>query len=349
MQDKKTLEDQIEKIKSEFNQKIADVSELNALDNIRVEFLGREQGRLNLLRRSIKDFEPSDRPLLGQLINVTCNEVEELLNARQKNIEHEERNKQLESEKIDVTLPSRKMLHTGRHPLSMILEEMLDIFTGMGYTTAEGPEIETEHYNFHSLNFPKDHPAMDMQATFYVDKKDSLLLRTHTSPVQVRVMEKEKPPIQIIAPGRVYRRDAITRRHSPVFNQVEGLLVARDVTFGDLKGTLIKFIHEMFGKTLKVKFSPSFFPFTEPSTEVCMECFNCRGSGCQLCSKTGWFEILGAGMIDPNVFRAVGYDPEEYSGFAFGMGLDRIAIVKYQIDDIRLFYMNDLSFLQQFN
>ena len=268
---------------------------------------------------------------------------------KKEELEKIERIKQIELEKIDITLPARKLITNGRHPLTIVLDEIVDIFVGMGFQIATGPEVETEYYNFSALNFPKEHPAMDMQATIYIDKKEGFLLRTHTSPVQIHVMEQKRPPIQILVPGRVYRRDAVTRRHSPVFHQVEGLLVDKDVTFADLKGVLIKFVHEMFGETLKVKFSPSFFPFTEPSAEILMECFHCRGSGCQVCSKTGWFEILGAGMVDPNVLLAVNYDPEEYSGFAFGMGLDRIAMIKYQIDDIRLFYTNDLLFLQQFN
>lgn len=349
MIDKTKLEEELKDIKQNAFQHLQSITAINALEDFRIQYLGREQGKLNFLRRSIKDLPPQERPLFGQTINEVCNDVEILLKNKKQELENTERLKQLELEKIDVTLPARKLITNGRHPLSIVLEQIVDIFVGMGFQIAKGPEIETEYYNFSALNFPKEHPAMDMQATVYISKKDGLLLRTHTSPVQIHVMKEKQPPIQIIVPGRCYRRDAVTRRHSPVFHQVEGLLVDRDVTFADLKGVLIKFVHEMFGETLKVKFSPSFFPFTEPSAEVAMECFHCRGSGCQVCSKTGWFEILGAGMIDPNVFMAVNYDPEEYSGFAFGMGLDRIAMIKYQIDDIRLFYTNNLLFLQQFN
>lgn len=288
---------------------------------------------------------PEQRPLAGKHINDIKRSLQDLYQARETQLANEERTRQLAEERIDITLPGRQSPRGCRHPLTQVMEEAQRIFEGLGFSIAEGPEVELDHYNFESLNFPKDHPARDMQDTFFVE--DEVVLRTHTSPVQIRFMEKHTPPVRFICPGKVYRHDADIS-HSPMFHQIEGVCVDKRITMADLKGVLELFCLEMFGAGTKLRFRPSFFPFTEPSAEVDISCVMCKGKGCRVCSQTGWLEILGSGMIDPNVFKSVNYDPEQYSGYAFGMGVERIAMLKYGIDDIRLFFENDIRFLEQF-
>jgi phenylalanyl-tRNA synthetase alpha chain len=313
------------------------------LEQVRVRFLGR-QGALTQLLRSLGTLAPAERREVGASANTAKRELEALLDARLAESAERERRAQRERERPDLTLPGRRPPLGTVHPLTRVHDEIVSIFLGLGFSVAEGPEIETDHYNFEALNIPRDHPARDMQDTFYLDA--SLLLRTHTSPVQIRAMQAQRPPVRIICPGTVYRRDAdIT--HSPMFHQVEGLAVDRDISMGDLKGTLELFAREMFGARSRIRFRPSFFPFTEPSAEVDVLCFLCGGEGCRVCSQSGWLEILGSGMVHPQVLRNVGYDPEEVTGWAFGMGIERVAMLKYGIDDIRLFYENDQRFLAQ--
>jgi phenylalanyl-tRNA synthetase alpha chain len=317
------------------------VSDDPGLERFRIGYLGKK-GLLTSLMKRLGELGPQERPEAGKL----ANRVKVNLTLR-----FEEAKARLDlagtvkSEVLDVTLPGRKPVRGSLHPITQILQEICDIFVKMGYRIVKGPNVELDYYNFEALNIPKDHPARDMQDTFYIS--DNIVLRTHTSPMQVRTMERHKPPVSVIAPGKVYRRDSdIT--HTPMFHQVEGLLVDRGVTFGDLKGTLTAFVHQMFGSGTSLRFRPSFFPFTEPSAEVDIRCVICNGKGCRTCSQTGWLEILGSGMVDPNVYRFVDYDPELYSGFAFGMGIERIAMLKYGIDDIQLFFRNDIRFLRQF-
>jgi phenylalanyl-tRNA synthetase alpha chain len=318
---------------------------LEGLEQVRIKYLGRK-GVITFLLKSLKDFPEENRPVLGQLSNQLKSQVEEILLKKTEELEKQELVRKKGKVFFDYTLPGRKGWEGKLHPLTQINERIIQIFYGMGFEVAKGPDVETDYYNFSSLNFPLDHPARDMQDTFYIT--DNILLRTHTSPVQVRVFEKKKPPVRIIAPGRCYRNEAINARSFCTFNQVEGFYVDTDVTFADLKGVLTAFVWEMFGKDVALRFRASFFPFTEPSAEVDISCVLCGGKGCSVCKHRGWLEILGAGMIDPEVFKAVGYDPETYSGYAFGMGVERIAMLKYGIDDIRLFYENDLRFLRQF-
>ena len=313
------------------------------LEQARVKFLGRK-GLITQALRSLGSLPAEIRPQFGQEANRLKNLLEAHLEEAQERLKKEAL--QLEAAAgLDVTLPGRQ-LDLGRlHPITQITLEICDIFVRMGFQVVEGPEIETDYYNFEALNIPKDHPARDMQDTFYIS--DNIVLRTHTSPMQVRVMEQQQPPVRIIAPGKTFRRDS-DLTHTPMFHQVEGLLVDKDISFADLKGVLTAFVHEMFGPEVSLRFRPSFFPFTEPSAEVDIQCVICRGSGCRVCSQTGWLEILGSGMVDPEVFGFVNYDPEVYTGFAFGMGIERIAMLKYGIDDLRLFFDNDLRFLKQF-
>ena len=289
---------------------------------------------------------PQDRPAVGQLVNETRAAIEEMLEETKKKLEASELEFRLKQEVIDVTLPAKKNRIGHRHPNTIALEEVERIFVGMGYEVVEGPEVEYDYYNFEALNIPQDHPAKDEQDTFYIDSK--ILLRTQTSPVQVRTMETRPLPIRMIAPGRVFRSDEVDATHSPSFHQIEGMVIDKNITFADLKGTLAEFAKELFGKDTKVKFRPHHFPFTEPSAEVDVTCFKCGGSGCRFCKGSGWIEILGCGMIHPKVLRMSGIDPEVYSGFAFGVGLERIALLKYEIDDMRLLYENDDRFLAQF-
>jgi len=311
---------------------------------VRTRFLGRK-GLLTGLLRNIATVAPEDRPQFGK----DCNEVKELLSARIDQVLAEMaasgKEQAILRDRIDVTLPGRVVRHGRLHPVTQVQEEICRIFAGLGFSTVEGPEVELDYYNFEALNIPKDHPARDMQDTFYVE--DNIVLRTHTSPVQVRIMEKTRPPVRILSPGRVYRRDSDVS-HTPMFHQIEGLLVDRGITFGDLKGVLTVFLRQMFGEDTALRFRPSFFPFTEPSAEVDIRCVMCGGKGCRVCGQSGWLEILGSGMVDPAVFGNVHYDFEEFTGFAFGLGLERIAMLKFGISDIRLFFENDLRFLEQF-
>jgi phenylalanyl-tRNA synthetase alpha chain len=312
------------------------------LELLRVKYLGRK-GALTTILRGLGKLDPEVRRSVGQEANRAKVALEEVLEQALRALKEAAR--RAAGSTVDVTLPGRRALRGRLHPLNQIMAEVCDIFLHLGFEAVEGPEVELDWYNFEALNLPPDHPARDMQDTFYFT--DKVLLRTHTSPMQIRTMEKRRPPVRIIAPGKVYRRDSdIT--HSPMFHQVEGLLVDKGITFADLKGVLTAFVHQMFGPEVGVRFRPSYFPFTEPSAEVDIECVICRGEGCRVCKTTGWLEVLGSGMVHPAVFEAVGYDPETYTGFAFGLGIERIAMLKYGIDDIRLFFDNDLRFLRQF-
>ncbi len=311
---------------------------------IRTRYLGRK-GLLTGLLRNISGVPSEERPRFGQ----QCNEFKEVLSGeieqRLTDLASSKREGDLLRERLDVTLPGRGVRYGRRHPVTQVREEICRIFASLGFSVEEGPEVELDYYNFEALNIPKDHPARDMQDTFYVE--DNIVLRTHTSPVQVRIMEKRKPPVRILSPGRVYRRDSDVS-HTPMFHQIEGLLVDRGITFSDLKGVLTAFLKQVFGEETALRFRPSFFPFTEPSAEVDIRCVICRGKGCRVCGQSGWLEILGSGMVDPEVFKSVGYDPEEVAGFAFGLGLERIAMLKFGISDIRLFFEGEMRFLEQF-
>jgi phenylalanyl-tRNA synthetase alpha chain len=315
------------------------------LEAIRVRYLGRSGGLTQILK-SLGALSPEERPQVGAAANEAKRELEALLDARLLATRAAERRHQRERERPDLTLPGRRPARGVVHPLTRVQDEIVRIFAGLGFSVAEGPEIETDAYNFEALNIPRDHPARDMQDTFYLSPET--LLRTHTSPVQIRAMRAQKPPVRIICPGTVYRRDVADLTHSPMFRQVEGLAVDRDVTMADLKGTVTLFAQEMFGPRSKIRFRPSFFPFTEPSAEVDVLCFLCAGAGCRACKQSGWLEIGGSGMVHPQVLKNVGYDPEQVTGWAFGMGIERIAMLKYGVDDIRLFFENDLRFLRQF-
>jgi phenylalanyl-tRNA synthetase alpha chain len=315
------------------------------VEQVRLKYLGKK-GVLTLLLRSLPKLPAKERPAAGREANEAKSQIESEIERRLSEWKAEERRRELQLQKIDLTLPGRRPPLGTIHPLTRVQEEIIEIFLGLGFAVAEGPEVESDFYNFEALNIPKDHPARDMQDTFYLSEE--LLLRTHTSPVQIRTMQAQRPPVRIICPGRVYRRDVPDTSHSPVFHQVEGLAVDRGISMGDLKGTLALFAREMFGADAEIRFRPSFFPFTEPSAEVDVRCFLCAGSGCRVCKQSGWLEILGSGMVHPRVLQNVGYDPEEVTGWAFGMGVERIAMLKYGIDDIRLFFENDLRFLGQF-
>lgn len=320
------------------------VADLAGLEETRVRFLGRKAALTTLLR-SIPELPAADRPNVGRFGNLVKRELEAALEARQAVLEAGELVDALEHDRLDVTLPGRTLPLGHLHLITSTRREIEDIFVSMGYSVAEGPEIETDYYNFEALNHPADHPARSLHDTFFVS--DDILLRTHTSPVQVRVMEKKRPPVYVIAPGKAYRRDS-DATHTPMFHQVEGLVVDEGVTLADLKGTLEVFARAMFGSDRQIRLRPHFFPFTEPSVEVDVSCMICDGVGCRLCKRSGWLEILGAGMVDPNVFAFVGYDSEKYTGFAFGMGIERIAMLKHGVTDLRLFYENDLRFVRQF-
>ena len=339
------MKEKLQKIKEEATKQILASEELTKLNDVRVAFLGKK-GELTAVLKSMKDVLPEERPIVGQLVNETRAAIEDMLEETKKKLEAAELNFRLKQEVIDVTLPAKKNRIGHRHPNTIALEEVERIFVGMGYEVVEGPEVEYDYYNFEALNIPADHPAKDEQDTFYINSK--ILLRTQTSPVQVRTMESRPLPIRMIAPGRVFRSDEVDATHSPSFHQIEGMVIDKNITFADLKGTLAEFAKELFGKDTKVKFRPHHFPFTEPSAEVDVTCFKCGGSGCRFCKGSGWIEILGCGMIHPKVLKMSGIDPEEYSGFAFGVGLERIALLKYEIDDMRLLYENDDRFLAQF-
>ena len=334
------MEQDLEKLRSAASSALSAVTDAGQLEAFRIRYLGRN-GELSALMKQLGSAAKEDRPRLGKLANSLRSELEKIFSEKTSALAGQA----TDSEKPDLSLPGRRTVGGTVHPVTQMMEEICSVFAHMGFSIAEGPDIELDHYNFEALNIPAHHPARDMHDTFYVS--DSTLLRTHTSPMQARVMEKQQPPLRVIAPGKVYRCDSdIT--HTPMFQQVEGMLVDKNISFADLKGVLTVSLQKIFEKELAVRFRPSFFPFTEPSAEVDIECVICGSKGCRVCKKTGWIEILGSGMIDPEVFKMVDYDPEIYSGFAFGMGVERIAMLKYGIDDLRLFYENDLRFLSQF-
>lgn len=339
------MQEQLAKIKELATEAISNAEDLNELDSIRVQYLGRK-GQITGLMKHLKDLTAEQKPVFGQHINALRDEIETSIHSKRNELNQKNLSLKFQKERIDVTLPA-KQLKTGHyHPNYKVLNEIEDIFIGMGYEVIEGPEIEYDLYNFEKLNIPADHPAKDEQDTFYINKE--IVLRTQTSPVQVRVMEKGKLPIKMIAPGRVFRSDEVDATHSPSFHQIEGLLIDKNVTFADLKGTLELFAKKLFGEDTATKFRPHHFPFTEPSAEMDVTCFKCHGKGCRFCKNEGWIEILGCGMVHPHVLEMSKIDPEEYTGFAFGLGLERVALLKYEIDDMRLLYENDIRFLKQF-
>lgn len=339
------MKEKLEKIRQEAIKAIQESEELAKLNEVRVNFLGKK-GELTAVLKGMKDVTPEERPMVGQLVNETREAIEKMLEDTKNKLEAAELEMRLKKEVIDVTLPAKKNKFGHRHPNTIALEEVERIFMGMGYEIMEGPEVEYDYYNFEALNIPANHPAKDEQDTFYIN--DKIVLRTQTSPVQVRAMEKGKLPIRMLAPGRVFRADEVDATHSPSFHQIEGMVIDKNITFADLKGTLAEFAKELFGKDTKVKFRPHHFPFTEPSAEMDVTCFKCGGKGCRFCKGEGWIEILGCGMIHPKVLKMSGIDPDEYTGFAFGVGLERITLLKYEIDDMRLLYENDERFLKQF-
>lgn len=339
------MKQRLEEIKSLALESVAAAADEKQIDEVRVKYLGKK-GELTAILKQMGSLSPEERPVMGQLVNKAKAELEEAIAAASKLFKEKAAEERLKSETIDVTLPSKPATVGKLHPLNTVLNDMIDIFQSMGFDVVDGPEVETDFYNFEALNVPADHPARDMQDTFYL--AENLLLRTQTSAAQIRTMETRKPPIKIICPGRVYRADEVDATHSPVFHQIEGLVVDKNITMCDLKGVLEQFAHEIYGKDTEVKFRPSFFPFTEPSVEVDVTCSECKGKGCRVCKGSGWIEILGAGMVHPRVLKACGIDPEEYTGFAFGIGLDRLTTTRYKISDIRLLFENDLRFLKQF-
>ena len=340
------MKETLNRIKAEALKAIASPeTDDSALEALRIKYLGKK-GELTAVLRGMGQLSPEERPVVGQIANEVRAEIEEAISEKKTALKASALDAQLVAEKLDVTVPGKKSKVGHRHPLTLVQRDMEDIFIGMGFSIAEGPEVEYDYYNFQALNIPENHPARDTQDTFYITEK--ILLRSQTSPVQARTMEVQKPPIRIISPGRVYRSDAMDATHSPLFHQMEGLVVDKGITMGDLKGMLETFARQEFGEETKVRFRPHHFPFTEPSAEVDISCFMCGGKGCRLCKGEGWIEILGAGMVHPNVLRNCGIDPEVYSGFAFGMGVERIAMLKYHINDIRHFYENDVRFIEQF-
>ena len=339
------MRDKLEAIKAEALAKIESAEVVSTLNDVKVAILGKK-GELTQVLKSMKDVAPEDRPKVGQMVNEARQAIETALDEKTKSINRALRAEKMKRETIDVTLPGVKKLTGHRHPNQIALEDLERVFIGMGYEIVEGPEVEYDKYNFELLNIPANHPAKDEQDTFYVTK--DILLRTQTSPVQARIMEKGNLPIRILSPGRVFRADEVDATHSPSFHQIEGLVIDKNITFADLKGTLEEFAKELFGENTKTKFRPHHFPFTEPSAEVDVSCFKCGGKGCRFCKGSGWIEILGCGMVHPKVLRDCGIDPEVYSGFAFGIGLERVTLLKYEIDDMRLLYENDMRFLDQF-
>jgi phenylalanyl-tRNA synthetase alpha chain len=339
------MKEKLESIKAEALAKIEEADVLASLNDVKVSILGKK-GELTQVLKGMKDVAPEDRPKVGQMVNEAREAIEGALEAKTKSINQALRAEKMKRETIDVTLPGVKKISGHRHPNQIALEDLERVFIGMGYEIVEGPEIEYDKYNFELLNIPANHPAKDEQDTFYITK--DILLRTQTSPVQARIMEKGKLPIRILSPGRVFRADEVDATHSPSFHQVEGLVIDKNITMADLKGTLQQWAQEFFGKDTKVKFRPHHFPFTEPSAEMDVTCFKCGGKGCRVCKGSGWIEILGCGMVHPKVLHDCGIDPEVYSGFAFGIGLERVTLLKYEIDDMRLLYENDMRFLNQF-
>ncbi len=341
------MKERLEEIKQQAINEIAVVQDIQELNGIKIKYLGKK-GLITDVLKGMKDLSQDERPVIGKIANEIREVIEQSFNEKEEIIHSELLKHKLVSEAIDVTLPSKPIQKQSKHPLTKIIEEIEDIFIGMGFEVAEGPEVESDYYNFEALNLPKEHPARDMQDTFYIT--DEILMRTHTSPVQIRTMleKKGEVPVKIICPGKVYRRDDDDATHSHQFIQVEGLVVDENIRMSDLKGVLLNFAKKMYGENTKIRLRPSFFPFTEPSAEVDITCSTCGGEGCRICKGTGWIEILGSGMVHPKVLEMAGYDPKKYSGFAFGMGVDRVALLKYGIDDIRHFYINDLRFLDQF-
>ena len=339
------MENKLREIRERVLNELSEAKATSRLEQIRVNVLGKK-GELTGLLRGMGQLPAEERPKMGQLVNDVRKALEDALEQRSAELKEREKQARLEAEAVDVTLPGPTRSASSLHPMNIALNKMIDIFVGMGYEVVEGPEVEYDHYNFELLNIPKNHPARDAQDTFYVD--DNIVLRTHTSPVQARIMTTRKPPIRIICPGRVYRADEADATHSPVFHQMEGLVIDENITMGDLKGTLDEFARQMYGEGISTRFRPSFFPFTEPSAEVDLTCASCRGAGCRMCKGTGWIEVLGAGMVNPHVLEMCGIDPQKYSGFAFGMGVERISLLKYNIPNLRYLYENDLRFLTQY-
>lgn len=339
------MKEKLEQIMSAAKAAVKAVSDEHDIEQLRVKYLGKK-GELTAILKQMGSLSPEERPAMGQLVNEAKQELDRLISRRADEMRRKATELKLKAETVDITMPAKAYSPGKLHPLNTVLNDMIDIFQSMGFDVLDGPEVETDHYNFECLNVPADHPARDMQDTFYLG--ENLLLRTQTSAAQIRTMENRKPPIRIICPGRVFRADEVDATHSPVFHQIEGLVVDKGVTMCDLKGVLEQFAHEIYGSETKVKFRPSFFPFTEPSVEVDVTCSECGGSGCRVCKGSGWIEILGAGMVHPNVLRSCGIDPEVYSGFAFGIGLDRTTTTRYKISDIRLLFENDKRFLEQF-
>ena len=339
------MKDSLRDIRETALRQTQSAASLSEVDNLRVQYLGKK-GELTTILKQMGGLDPEARKEIGALANDAREAIGEAIETRKAALEAEQLSGRLTGERIDVTAPGRPVRLGGKHPISLVLEEFEEIFLGMGFSIAEGPEVESDYYNFEALNMPKNHPSRDTQDTFYIS--DNVVLRSQTSPVQVRVMERQKPPIRIIAPGKVYRSDEVDATHSPVFHQVEGLVVDKGITMSDLKGTLETFAKRLYGEDTVTRFRPHHFQFTEPSNEMDIMCFNCHGAGCRMCKGEGWIELLGGGMVHPKVLSICGIDPDEYSGFAFGMGLDRIAMRRYRIDDLRLLFENDLRFLRQF-
>lgn len=339
------MQEQLTAIREAAAAALNEADTLARLEELRIQYLGKK-GELTAVMKGMGKLSPEERPVIGQLANEVRTGIETALEAKKSALEMAAADAKILSETIDVTMPGRRTAKGKKHPLTTVLDELKDIFIGMGFTIAEGPEVELDYYNFEALNIPKDHPARDSQDTFYID--ENVVLRSQTSSVQARVMEQQQPPIRLISPGRVYRSDAVDATHSPVFHQVEGLVVDKGITMADLKGTLEVFVKNLYGENTRLRFRPHHFPFTEPSAEVDISCFNCGGEGCRICKGEGWIEILGCGMVHPKVLSGCGIDPEVYSGFAFGIGLERITMFRYGIDDLRLYFENDVRFLEQF-
>lgn len=339
------MKEQLNAIRTSAMTALGSAETLAQLEELRIQYLGKK-GELTAVMKGMGQLSAEERPVIGQLANEVRGEIETALEEKKTALESAAANAKILSETIDVTMPGNRIRKGKKHPLITVLDDLKDIFIGMGFSIAEGPEVELDYYNFEALNIPKDHPARDTQDSFYID--ETVVLRSQTSPVQVRTMEQQKPPIRIISPGRVYRSDAVDATHSPVFHQVEGLVIDKGITMADLKGTLEVFVKKLYGEETRLRFRPHHFPFTEPSAEVDISCFNCGGEGCRVCKGEGWIEILGCGMVHPRVLKNCGIDPDEYSGFAFGIGLERVAMFRYDIDDMRQFFENDVRFLEQF-
>lgn len=339
------MKEQLEKLRQAALEAVQQSEDLQTLENARVRFLGKK-GEITSILKQMGGLSPEERPIMGQLANSVRQAVEESIAAAAENLKKKQQEMKLKAETIDVTLPGEKQPEGHRHPLEIVLNEVKDIFIGMGFQIADGPEVEWDYYNFEALNIPEGHPARDTQDTFYITEK--MLLRTQTSPVQIRYMEKHNPPIRMIAPGRVFRSDPVDATHSPLFHQIEGLVVDKNITMADLKGNLLTLAKKLYGENTEIRLRPHHFPFTEPSCEIDVSCFRCGGKGCPMCKNEGWIEILGAGMVHPKVLERGGIDPEEYSGFAFGLGVERLAMFRFSVDDMRLYYENDARFLSQF-